>query len=102
MDERRIGLPVVRRTPDVPVARRWRRRALSTLSVASLTLGLGSFVAFAPGATASAQATVQGHGYSVNLRAAPSTSAPVVGSEPDGAKVTIVCTSRGDTVNGNW
>src|SRR5207302_7820604 len=43
-----------------------------------------------------AQGTVQSHGIPVNLRAAPSTSAPTAGSEPDGARVSIVCTSRGD------
>lgn len=45
---------------------------------------------------------VEGEGEPVNLREGPGTDTRVVGSVPDGAWVTIVCTARGTTETGPW
>src|SRR5205085_3357243 len=67
-----------------------------------LALAAGSWLGMATPALAAAQGTVEGSGESVNLRAGPSTHDAITGSEPDQASVTIGCTSRGETVQGNW
>ncbi|KAG0246077.1 hypothetical protein BG011_002567, partial [Mortierella polycephala] len=54
---------------------------------------------------ASAQAatgTVRTSGSALSIRASPSTSAKIVGSVKNGAKVKIDCTARGTTVSGKY
>ncbi|MFC7618006.1 SH3 domain-containing protein [Actinokineospora soli] len=43
-----------------------------------------------------------GSNSSVNLRSGPGTTYSIVGTVADGATVSIVCTSRGSTVEGVW
>lgn len=77
------------------------RRGGAGLLVLATVLSLLLLTGAAPAFAASTW-TVEGEGERVNLRAGPGTDYQRVGSVPDGARVTVVCTARGTTETGPW
>ncbi|KAF9176425.1 hypothetical protein BGZ51_000674, partial [Haplosporangium sp. Z 767] len=65
------------------------------------SLAIAAFIATIA-STQAATGTVRTAGSPLSIRASPSTSAKVVGSVKNGAKVNIDCTARGTTVTGKY
>jgi uncharacterized protein YraI len=76
-----------------------RRRLLVVPAAAVMFVGIG---VAAPSAWAAASGTVNTSGVPLNVRATASTTATVVGTLADGAKISIDCQTYGSTVTGTY
>jgi uncharacterized protein YraI len=76
-----------------------RRVAIAVPIVTMLFAGIASLT---PASAASATGTVNTSGIDLNVRSSASTSASVVGSVADGAKITIDCQTYGTNVSGTY
>jgi uncharacterized protein YraI len=90
--------------PSSRGARRVVASLLAAVAVGATTVGLsGSALAWAPGTAGAATGTVHtGSALALNVRTGPGTNNRIIGSLPNGTRVTIQCYATGTAETGPW